>query len=81
MAVDDAHRVAFFGDHALHERFVRIDRVIQHHDIPVMRLADSVGELVHDQPILIFQRRRHAHAFDARHLEPEGDNQGRVDGR
>ena len=43
--------------------------------------AEPVGELVDDQPILIGQRRRHALALDARHLEAERDDQRGVDGR
>ena len=38
-------------------------------------------QLVDDQPILILERRRHALAFDARHLEPERDDEDGVDGR
>ena len=79
VAVDDAHGVALFGNHALHERLVRIDGVVEHHDIAVMRLADAIGQLVHDQPVLILERGRHAHAFDARDLEPEGDDQRGID--
>jgi hypothetical protein len=45
------------------------------------RLTDAIYELVHDQPILVFERRRHALAFHARDLEAEGDDEHRVDGR
>ena len=38
-------------------------------------------QLVDDQPILILERRRHALALDARHLEAERDDEDGVDGR
>ena len=76
-----AHGVAFLGDHALHERLLRIERVVQHDDVAAPRLADAVDELVDDQPILILERRRHALAFDARDLEPERDDEDGVDRR
>ena len=47
---------------------------------PTLRVADAVGELVDDQAILVLQRRRHAHALDARDLEAERDDQRGVDG-
>ena len=46
---------------------------------PTCGVADAVGELVDDQPILIRERRRHALAFDARDLEAERDDQRGVD--
>ena len=55
-------------------------RVVEHHDVADLRLADPVGQLVDDQPILIRERRRHALAFDARDLEAERDDERRVDG-
>ena len=48
---------------------------------PTCGCADAVGELVDDQPILIGERRRHALAFDAGHLEAERDDQRGVDRR
>ena len=42
---------------------------------------DAVDQLVDDQPVLVLERRRHAHALDARHLEAERHDQDRVDGR
>ena len=50
-------------------------------DVAAPRIADAISQLVHDQPILIGQRRRHALALDAGHLEAEGHDQGRVDRR
>ena len=47
---------------------------------PRRGVADAVGELVDDQPVLIGERRRHALAFDARHLEAERDDERGVDG-
>ena len=44
------------------------------------RLADLVHQLVDNEAIVIFERRRHALALDARHLESEGDDQGGIDG-
>src|SRR5579872_6711216 len=78
--VHDAHRVAFLGDDALDERFVRVERVIQHDDVAPARLADPVDQLVYDESVLILEGWRHALAFDARDLKPKGDNQDRVDG-
>src|SRR5712691_1243744 len=78
--VDDAHGVAFLGDDALDERLVRVERVVEHHDVAAARRAHPVHELVDDQPVLVFERRRHAQALDACHLEAEGDDQRRVDG-
>jgi hypothetical protein len=78
--VDDAHGVAFFGDDALDERLVRVERVVEHHDVAALRRGEAIAELVDDQPILIGQRRRHALAFDARDLEAERDDQRRVHG-
>ena len=59
-AVDDADLVAFFGDDPLHERLLGLQRVVEHHDVADLRIADAVGELVDDQAILILERRRHA---------------------
>ena len=81
VAVDDADGVAFFGDDPLDERLVRIERVVEHHDVAAARLADPVDQLVDDQPILILQRRRHALALDARDLKTERHDEHRVDGR
>ncbi len=69
----------FFGDHALDERLVGVERVVEHHDIAALRIGEAIGELVDDQPILIGQRRRHALAFDPRDLEAERDDQRGVD--
>ena len=46
---------------------------------PRRRIADAIRQLVHDQPVLIGQGRRHALALDAGHLEAEGHDQGGVD--
>ena len=70
----------FFGDDPLHERLLGLERVVEHDDVADLRVADAVRELVDDQAILILQRRRHAHAFDARDLEAERDDQRGVDG-
>ena len=48
---------------------------------PTCGRADAVRQLVDDQPILIGERRRHALAFDAGHLEAERDDQRGVDRR
>ena len=48
---------------------------------PGPRIAELVDELVDDQPIVIFERRRHAQAVDARDLEAERDDQRGVDRR
>jgi hypothetical protein len=53
---------------------VRVDR-----DKLRARLAELVDQLVDDQAIVIFERRRHAQAVDARHLEAERHDQRRVD--
>src|SRR5262245_58365429 len=74
-AVHDSDGIAFFGNHALDERLVWIERVIEHDDVAAARSAYPIDELVDDQAILIFQRRRHAQAFDSRDLEAEGDDQ------
>src|SRR5262245_19051942 len=73
-AVDDAHGVPVLGDDALHERFLRIERVVEHHYIAAPRLADAIGEFIDDQPILILERRRHAEPLDAGDLESERDD-------
>ena len=78
-AVDDPDLVAFLRDDPLDERLVRVERVVEHHDVADLRLADAVGELVDDQAILIGERRRHALAFDAGDLEAERDDQRGVD--
>jgi hypothetical protein len=79
-AADDADLIPFFRDDALDERLLRLQRIVEHHDVADLRIADPVGELVDDEAILILQRRRHAHALDAGHLEAERDDQRRVDG-
>ena len=77
----DLDRVAFFGNHALDERLVRIGRVVEHHDVAAARRTEPIGELVHDQAVLIGQRRGHALAFDPRHLKSERDDERGVDRR
>ncbi len=83
LAVDDADALVFLGDHPLDEGLVGIDRVIEHHDVSRLRFTDrrEIRELVDDQTILIMQRRGHALAFDASHLEAERHDERRVDGR
>src|SRR6185436_8257876 len=78
-AVYNPHRIALPGDDALHEHLFRVERVVEHHDVAGPRLADFVDELVDDQAIVIFERRRHAQAIDPRDLKTERDNQGGVD--
>src|SRR5687767_13779981 len=78
--VDDAYVFAFFCDHTLDERLIRVDGVVEHHDIAAARLADAIGQLVHDQAVLIGERRRHALPFDTGNLKAKGDDQGGVDG-
>ena len=79
-SVDDAHVFAFFGDHPLDERLVRVDRVVEHHDVAAPRRAQAVGQLVHDQAVLVGKRGRHALTFDAGDLEAEGHDERGVDG-
>ena len=60
----------------------RIARVVQHHNVAGLGLAEElVGCLVHDQSILILQRRLHALALDTRNLKPKRDNQRGIHGR
>ena len=47
---------------------------------PGTRLAQLVDQLVHDQTVVILERRGHAHPVDARDLDDEGDDQRGVDG-
>src|SRR6185369_266691 len=70
--------VAFLRDDAFDEGLLRIERVIQHDDVAATRLADPVDQLVDDQAILILERRRHAEALHARHLEQERDDEDGV---
>src|SRR5215510_3886938 len=79
MPVHDPDRVALFGDHALDEHLLGVQRVVEHHDVAGTRIANLVDELVDDQAVVIFERRRHAEAVDAGHLEAERDDQRRVD--
>ncbi len=81
MAVEDADGVAFFRDDPLDERLVRIERVVQHHDVAAPRVADAVDQLVDDQPVLILQRRRHAEPLDTGDLESERHDENGVDRR
>src|ERR1700680_5073162 len=52
-AADNAHRVAFLGDHALDEDLVGIERVVERHDVAGARGAELVDEPVDDQPVAI----------------------------
>ena len=79
-AVDDADLIARFGDDALDERLLRVDRIVEHHDIADPRIREPVRQLVDDEPVLVLERRRHALALDARNLEAERDDERRVDG-
>ena len=79
--VDDADRIVLLRDHPLDEGLVGIERVVEHDDVAAARLADAIHQLVDDEPVLIFERRRHAAALDACDLESEGDDQDGVDGR
>ena len=81
VAVHDPDRVAFPGDHALDEHLLGVERVVEHDDVARTRLAELVDQLVDDQAIVILERRRHAQAVDARHLEAERDDERGVDGR
>ena len=56
------------------------ERVVEHHDVADVRVAEPIGQLVDDQAVLVLQRRRHALALDARDLEAERDDQRGVDG-
>jgi ferritin len=78
--VHDLYLLALFRDHPLDERLVRVDRVVEHHDVASARVAQSIDELVDDQPVLVFERGRHALAFDTRHLEAERHDERRVNG-
>src|ERR1043166_210521 len=40
--VHNAHRVALFGDDALDEHLLGIERVVEHHDVAGPRLADLI---------------------------------------
>ena len=73
-------RVALFRDHALDERLVGVQRVVEHDNVAAAGLADAIDELVHDEPVLVFERRRHALALDARDLDAERDDEDGVDG-
>ena len=73
--VDDAHRVAFLGDDAFHEHLLGVERVVEHHDVAGPGFAELVHQLVDDQPVVVLERRRHAQAVDARHLDSKRDDQ------
>src|SRR6202035_2281280 len=66
-----AHGVSFPGDHPLDEHLLRIERVVEHHDVAGARIAELVHHLVYDEPIAIVDRRRHAEPFDADDLDAE----------
>lgn len=57
---------------AFHERQAGIVRMPEHHDVANFRIVQLIREFVHDQAILVMQRRLHAAAFHPRHLESEG---------
>ena len=80
-AVDDPDRVAFPRDHPLDEHLFRVERVVEHDDVARPRLADLVDQLVHDQAIVILERRRHAQPVDARDLKAERHDERGVDRR
>ena len=80
-AVHDADLVAFLGNDPLDERFLRLERIVEHDDVADLGIAEPIRELVDDQPILILQRRRHAHAFHTRDLKAECNDERRVNGR
>ena len=76
----DPHLVARLGDDPLDEGLVGVARVVEHDDVAGLGPAEElVQRLVDDQPVLVLQRRLHAAALDPGHLEPEGDDEGRVD--
>ena len=80
-AVDNADLIAFFRDHTLDERLLRVERVVQHHDVADVRLADAIRQLVHNQAVLIGQGGRHAQTLYPGDLEAEGHDERRVDRR
>ena len=80
LPVDHLHRIALLGDDALNERLLGLERVVQHDDVAALRGDQAVHQLVDDEPILVFERRGHALALNACHLDAEGDDQRGVDG-
>jgi hypothetical protein len=80
-AVDNPNGVTFLGNDPLHERFLRIERVVEHYDVAAARFADPVDQLVDDEPVLVFECRRHALTFDTSNLKTERHDEDGIDGR
>jgi hypothetical protein len=79
-AVDDANLIAFLGNHALDERLVRVERVVEHDDVAASRDAPAICQLIDDEPVLVRERWGHALAFDTRDLKAKRDDERCVNG-
>src|SRR5262249_51360461 len=56
------------------------ERVVQHHDVAWPGGAELIDEFVHDQPVVVFERRRHTEAVHPCDLKTERDDERRVNG-
>ena len=75
LAVVDAETSPGKRNHALDVALFRVARIVEDHHIAAIDGGDVVDELVDEEPVVIFEPRQHAGAFDAHRLVEKQDDQ------